>query len=67
MTALERAFQLAGSGEVAALPEIVGALRCEGYSGDQIEGPARRWQLTALIDTARARQGPTSSPPPVSK
>jgi hypothetical protein len=30
MTALERAFQLARSGEVAALPEIVGALRREG-------------------------------------
>ena len=67
MTALQRAFQLARSGEVAALPEIVAALKGEGYSAVQIEGPSLRRQLTGLIDTARARERLTSSPPPVSK
>jgi hypothetical protein len=32
MTALERAFDLARSGQVSGLSEIVGALRREGYS-----------------------------------
>ena len=53
MTALERAFQMARSGEVAALSEIVKALRREGYSANQIEGPVLRRQLTSLIKTAR--------------
>jgi hypothetical protein len=53
MTALERAFQLARSGQVSGLSEIVEALRREGYSRDQIEGPVLRRQLTSLIKTAR--------------
>ena len=60
MTALERAFQLARSGQVVGLSEIVGALKGEGYSSDQIEGTSLRRQLTGLIDTARARERPTS-------
>jgi hypothetical protein len=53
MTALERAFDLARSGQVSGLSEIVAALRREGYSRDQIEGPVLRRQLTSLIKTAR--------------
>ena len=53
MTAVERAFQLARSGQVAVFSEIVNALRREGYYVDQIEGPALRRQLTSLIKTAR--------------
>ena len=53
MTALERAFQLAKSGQISGLSEIVAALRREGYSRDQIEGPVLRRQLTSLIKTAR--------------
>ena len=53
MTALERAFQLAKSGQVSGLTEIVKALRREGYSANQIEGPALKRQLAALIKTAR--------------
>jgi len=64
MTALERAFQLARSGQVSGLSEIVEALGGEGYSANQIEGPSLRRQLTGLIDTARAREPLTSSPPP---
>jgi hypothetical protein len=54
VTALERAFQLAKSGQVSGLTEIVKALRREGYSANQIEGPALKRQLAALIKTARA-------------
>jgi hypothetical protein len=54
MTALERAFQRARSGRVSGLPEIVNALRGEGYSADQIEGRALRRQLADLIKAARA-------------
>jgi hypothetical protein len=54
MTAMERAFQLAKSGEVSGLTEIVKALRREGYSANQIEGPALKRQLTNLIKAARA-------------
>ena len=55
MTALERAFQLARSGEVLGLSEIVGALRREGYSTDQMQGRTLRRQLTDLIQAAREK------------
>ena len=53
MTALERAFQLARSGQVSNIVEIKASLGREGYSKDQIEGPALRRQLTGLTKTAR--------------
>jgi hypothetical protein len=59
MTALERAFQLARSGTVAGLTEIIRSLEREGYSATQIEGPLLRRQLTDLIKAART--GTTSS------
>jgi hypothetical protein len=59
MTALERAFQLARSGSVAGLTEIIRSLERDGYSATQIEGPLLRRQLTDLIKAARA--GGTSS------
>ena len=39
MTSLERAFELARSGRVATVTELIRLLRREGYSTDQIEGP----------------------------
>jgi hypothetical protein len=53
MTALERAFQLARSGSVAGLAEIVASLNHEGYSGSQIEGRVLKRQLSDLIKAAR--------------
>jgi len=53
MTALERAFQLARSGQLSTITEIVGSLRRDGYSAEQIQGPALRRQLTNLIRAAR--------------
>lgn len=52
-TVLERAFQTAKSGEVSGLTEIVKEVRREGYSADQIEGPALKRQLAHLIKAAR--------------
>ena len=49
MTALERAFQLARSGQVSTVAEIVGSLTREGHDAGQIHGPALRRQLTELI------------------
>jgi len=53
MTALERAFQLARSGRVAGLTEIVTSLNREGYSASQTEGPVLKRQLSGLIKAAR--------------
>ena len=53
MTALERAFQLARSGKMSGITEIVRSLKRDGYSTDQVQGPALIRQLTALIRSAR--------------
>lgn len=53
MTALERAFQLAKSGQVSTITEMVKSLRRDRYDTRQIEGPALRRQLTSLIKAAR--------------
>ena len=53
MSALERAFQLAKSGEVAGITEIATSLNREGYSASQIEGPVLKRQLANLIKAAR--------------
>jgi hypothetical protein len=53
MTALERAFQLARSGKVSTITEIVGSLRSDRYDTRQIEGPALKRQLMDLIRAAR--------------
>jgi hypothetical protein len=54
MTALERAFQLARSGRVAGLTDIITSLKRDGYSASQIEGPVLKRQLVDLIKAARA-------------
>jgi hypothetical protein len=53
ITALERAFQLARSGNVAGISDIVTSLNREGYYASQIEGPLLKRQLTDLIKAAR--------------
>lgn len=53
MTALERAFQLARSGRVAGLTDIVTSLKRDGYSASQLEGPLLKRQLADLIKAAR--------------
>jgi hypothetical protein len=61
LSALERAFQLAKSGEVAGLAEIATSLNREGYSASQIEGPLLKRQLANLIKAAR-KSDVTSAP-----
>jgi hypothetical protein len=51
-TALERAFELARSGECINLPALIKRLDNEGYSGNQIEGPQLKKQLAGLIERA---------------
>ena len=54
LTALERAFQLAQSGQVTGVADIVTALKYEGYRVEQIHGPRLFAQLRKLIGEARA-------------
>jgi hypothetical protein len=52
-TALERAFQLASSGDHRSIDEIKRCLRTEGYSDTQITGGTLSRQLRVLIRSAR--------------
>jgi hypothetical protein len=47
-------FQLARSGRVAALTNIITSLKRDGYSASQIEGPLLKRQLADLIKATRA-------------
>jgi hypothetical protein len=58
MTELERAFQLARSGRVAGLTDIITTLKRDGYSASQIEGPLLKRQLADLIKGAPAGRVP---------
>jgi hypothetical protein len=62
-TTLERAFELARSGEFTTVADIRQRLRAERY--DQVDahlsGPALSRQLRALCDQARARQSEQSA------
>jgi len=48
-TALERAFQLARSGNVATMTALKNQLKAEGYSVETVTGKALIAQLRALI------------------
>lgn len=51
---LERAFELAKSGRFASMSELRAAIKAEGYTAAQIEGPALGRQLRRLMDESRA-------------
>ena len=53
ITALERAFQLAGSGSCKSISDIKRRLKAEGYASAQVDGPALRKQLRSLMKGAR--------------
>ena len=55
ITALERAFQLAQSGDCASVGQIKQQLKAEGYSVVQIAGRVLGKQLLALIREAREK------------
>ena len=48
-TALERAFQLAESGHVVGITDIVKTLKHEHYAAEQLLGRSLRRQLKGLI------------------
>ena len=52
-TPIERAFQLAKSGEYEGLQDVLRQLKVEGLSVSQIEGRAIRTQLRDLCVAAR--------------
>ena len=56
MTTLERAFELARSGEYSGTSEIRVQLQTEGYPdvSSQVSGPSLLKQLRALCEAARA-------------
>jgi phosphohistidine phosphatase SixA len=54
ITALERAFQLAKSGDYGSVPDIKRRLIREGYSVAAITGGALSKQLLALIRGSRS-------------
>lgn len=71
MTTIERAFELAKSGQWATLEELVRQLQKEGYNGHQIEGDTLRKQLRALIrthnkDAAAGKAGAAGTDTPAS-
>lgn len=55
VTALERAFELAKSGQYASSTEIKAKLNREGYSSDQVTGATLMRQLRLAIAIARAK------------
>ena len=59
-TALERAFEIARSGEYPTVDLIIRRLNKEGYNGNQVIGRVLVKQLDTLIreaDNERARRG----------
>ena len=57
VTALERAFQLAKSGNVATIDRLKRQLRAEGYSAATIAGKTLK-QLLALIHASQRPKKP---------
>lgn len=51
---LERAFEMAKSGRYTTMSELRAAIKAEGYTVAQIEGPALGRQLRRLMDASRA-------------
>jgi hypothetical protein len=52
-TTLERAFELARTGEYAGVAEITKQLRAEGFATSQLTGATLLRQLRGLCQTAR--------------
>ena len=52
-TSLERAFELAKSGQCATIEEIKKKLKAEGFQDNQLVGKSLINQLRELIETAK--------------
>jgi hypothetical protein len=60
-TTVERAFELARSGQFGTIKDVCQRLEQEGYSAKQIEGPILEDQIRELIRGAAARSAIRSS------
>ena len=58
VTALERAFQLAKSGNVATMEALKRQLKTEGYSVATVTGNVLSRQLRALIHASQKPENP---------
>ncbi len=56
-TAMERAYELARSGDCATVADIKARLRAEGLAEDQIFGPKLLADLRGLCNAAREAAG----------
>ena len=56
-TALERAFELARSGDFATVSDVTKQLKAEGFATAQITGPSLSKQLRELCTEAVAAKG----------
>jgi hypothetical protein len=54
LTALERAFELAKSGDYATVGDVTKQLKAEGFATSQITGPSLSRQLRELCTQAVA-------------
>ncbi|MEW5683536.1 MAG: hypothetical protein AB1942_01315 [Pseudomonadota bacterium] len=61
LTTLERAFELARSGDCRSTDEIRKRLNSEGYSGQQVTGPTLLRQLRELCAAARPDEAPAQA------
>jgi len=57
VSALERAFQIAQSGDVANMKMLRGSLKGEGHNYDKIQGPSLTRQLQDAMKAARTGRG----------
>jgi hypothetical protein len=57
-TTLERAFDLARTGDYAGIGEIRDALKAEGFTLRQLDGPSLQKQLRKLCADARRAKTP---------
>ena len=55
-TALERAFELAKSGECPGVSDVRERLRAEGFAQEQVTGPVLMRQLRELCAAAAVRE-----------
>jgi len=61
LTAIERAFQAAKSGEAASMDDILRLLKREGYQVQYVAGLSIRRQLRGLMKGAKSLRGPGPS------
>lgn len=62
-TALERAFELAGSGQFAELGQVRAELKREGYDLSRLTGPQLTKQLRGIMESAQRAKAPADGQP----